>query len=249
MKSTLILILSFFNSIFGQKNFQKGYVVTLSGDTLTGEIDNRDWSKSPAEIRFRKLIEKEIRYFNAYQYRAFGINSGIEYQSFQTALYQTKEEKDISSYEIVADTTVFMEVISKGKLSLYDFVEKGEKSRFFVKKENGNLIQLIYHSVYKGTYLIHNNLYLNQLADLTGAKNIPNIEHQINSLNAFVEKFNRVKIAKKKSVKIQMRFGGTYYQNFTNFRINKGLPSPSRNAEFLASKPNFCGCLYFFEKV
>ncbi|MES2796526.1 MAG: hypothetical protein V4683_11195 [Bacteroidota bacterium] len=191
----------------------------MTGDTLTGEIDNKDWSESPAEIRFRKLNELEIRNFNAYQTKAFGINSGVVYQSFQTALYQTKEEGDIPSYKTVADTTVFMEVISKGKLTLFEFIENGEKSRFFAKNENGNLIQLIYHSVYNSTNLIHNRLYQNQLADLTNTKSIPIIEYQIYSLKAFVEKFNGTKSIKKKSVKIQMGLGGTYYQNLIITRI------------------------------
>lgn len=215
----LILFLFLLNTSFSQKNFQKGYIVTIVGDTLSGEIDYRDWSKSPAEIRFRKLNESESRIFNPYQIKAFGLNLGIKYNSFETTLYQTKEESSIAAYKSVVDTTVFMEVLSKGKLTLYEFSEKGEKSRFFAIKDNGSLIQLIYHSIYNGSNLVHNRLYQNQLADLTGSKNIPNIDYQIKSLKDYVDKFNGNKSIKKKFVKIQLGLGGTYYHNLNITRI------------------------------
>ena len=42
------------NTLFAQQNFQSGSVVTLSGETLTGEIDYKNWERSPETIRFRK---------------------------------------------------------------------------------------------------------------------------------------------------------------------------------------------------
>jgi hypothetical protein len=39
--------------LFGQNNFQKGYVVTVAGDTLRGNVDYLNWEKNPKKITFQ----------------------------------------------------------------------------------------------------------------------------------------------------------------------------------------------------
>jgi DNA-binding XRE family transcriptional regulator len=219
-KYTAILILFPF-LLMGQTNFQKGYLVNLSGDTLRGEIDNRDWSKSPEVIRFRKSKNAEIQKFSAYQCQGMGLETGLSYRSFQTTLYRTKEYHDRPNYETVKDTTVFMEVIAKGKQTLLEFVEKGEKSRFFIQKNQIQKEQLIYHSYYSGTKLFHNRQYQKQLAELKPNAQTENLTYERHTLTKFINDINRtstVQINKEKpqkSVILNVGIGAVFYQTHT----------------------------------
>ncbi len=213
----------------GQVNFQKGFIIRVSGDTLRGEIDNKDWVKSPDIIRFRKNKEAEIQRFSPYQCQSFGLETGLSYRSIRTTLNRTKEYYDKPNFEIVADTTVFMEVIAKGELILYEFIEKGEKSRFFIQKGAIKTEQLIYHSMYQDTKLLHNRRYQSQLTDLTGNQNTVNIPYERNTLIKFVNQNNHTNIStaekanSKKSLIIQVGIGATYYQPLSITRIDNNL--------------------------
>src|SRR5688572_5393959 len=50
----LIFFLAFCLPLFlsAQKNFQKGYIVSLAGDTTRGFIDYKEWNSSPESILF-----------------------------------------------------------------------------------------------------------------------------------------------------------------------------------------------------
>ena len=40
--------------VAAQAFFETGYVVTLEGDTLRGQIDNREWVRNPEDVRIQK---------------------------------------------------------------------------------------------------------------------------------------------------------------------------------------------------
>jgi hypothetical protein len=229
MKKIRFLLLFFLPfTLLAQKNFQKGYVVTLSGEILNGEIDNRDWSKSPDFVRFRLNKKTAVQKFNAYQCLGVVLETGLSYQSIQTTLFRTKENHDKPSYETVKDTTVFMEIIAKGKQTLYEFVEKGEKSRFFILKNQINIEQLIYHSYYSGTKIFHNRLYQKQLAELKPNKKTESIEYERNTLIKFINEINGTnitntdKIKLVKNVILRVGLGAAFNQTHTISRLESG---------------------------
>ncbi len=46
----LLLVPAF---LFAQSNFVKGRVITFAGDTLTGQINDRNWLRNPERITFK----------------------------------------------------------------------------------------------------------------------------------------------------------------------------------------------------
>ena len=108
---------------FSQKNFVKGYVVTNAGDTLHGEIENRDWKVNPSLINYRKTDETLVEQFSSLQAKAFYLEPQDElFQSFRMELDQVPSDgRHITSANFSAkvEKSFFARVLVKGIVSLY----------------------------------------------------------------------------------------------------------------------------------
>src|SRR5699024_4866108 len=78
--SVLSMILALFvilslgsGTLYAQSNFQQGLIITQSGDSLRGQIDDLEWIKSPDYIRFRKKADSEIQTFTPLNLSAFQV--------------------------------------------------------------------------------------------------------------------------------------------------------------------------------
>ncbi len=81
----ILSILSFYSN--AQKNFVKGYIVSKTGDTLNGIIDNRDWQKNPAYVLFKESISDEVKKLTPLQIRSFFVSDkGDIYESHKVSM-------------------------------------------------------------------------------------------------------------------------------------------------------------------
>jgi len=155
MKPNLFGLVLFF-LIFSQKsiaqnNFQKGTVVTLSGDTLHGYIDEQDWDRNPSFILYMDSEQTTTKRFTTEHIQYFEVDGGLDI--FQRAIVS------ISQNEIGLDNhfksidpriqpiidTVFLRVIEKGKcVNLYSYSDK-IKTRFYYQISDTNIEELLYY--------------------------------------------------------------------------------------------------------
>ncbi len=121
MKYPLIPVLLLLHSFaFSQKNFVPGTVVTAKGDSLHGEIDDRNWSRNPRNISFRTGAEQHT--YELADLNGFVITGGDHF--VKAVVQRSTRPVDIELLrDGFSDTTltdtVFLRQLVKGKWSLY----------------------------------------------------------------------------------------------------------------------------------
>lgn len=139
---SIALALTFSQIVFAQKNYQPGYIISLKGDTIKGQVDFRDWEYNPNRIRFMSN-SVDVKEYSAKEIRAFGIHN----ESYESAPI-IKEVGIDEQTEFQKDTT-FLQVLIGGKKSLYYHKDRGpERERFYIK-QNGGYELLLYKTFIK----------------------------------------------------------------------------------------------------
>jgi len=166
-KLLLIAILPVF--CLAQSNFKPGYVVTLKGDTLRGEVDYKEWGHNPAEVRFKSTTGIS-GIFTTANTNAFGITGADYYGRFIMPL--SMGETDLSRLSVGYDSTakidtVFLKLLTKGRyLTLYEYTDN-IKTRYLVADKNSSipkeLINIAYLDTAHTNQIITDEKYKNQL--------------------------------------------------------------------------------------
>ena len=202
---TFILFLVSFYSI-AQKNFVKGCIVSKTGDTLNGTIENKDWQKNPSYILFKDLFSNGVKKITPLQIKSFFVSDkGDIYESHKVSMdISPYKEKDLLSLDasgnnvIVQDTTVFLSVLVKGIASLYSFFDEEGKQHFYMSKKGEKYIQelIIQRGIYirnGAKYSGENKLFLDQLSILNDCAKFPInnfVEFTASSFTDFFVKYN-----------------------------------------------------------
>lgn len=119
-------LIIFFVSATGycQSDFHKGFIVSNGSDTIAGFV----------------YYKSGLSPFKSCQFKKTETETPVTYEPAQIKGYGIIGEKYFQSQTIKLDgveTAVFLQVLAKGDVSLYD---NGE--RYFVQKENGDLLEL-----------------------------------------------------------------------------------------------------------
>ena len=135
--SLLVILLT--DTFFCQENFQRGYIITQSGDTARGYIDYRNWSKNPLSIAFKLNTEDTVitaRYM-PHQIRKFSV-AGEMYESAQVEIdispYKV-EEIDFSSEYKMKQVNAFLLVLIEGEKSLYYLKDEFGKEHYMIMQD------------------------------------------------------------------------------------------------------------------
>jgi hypothetical protein len=161
-----------------QKNFQKGYIVSLAGDTTMGFIDYKEWDSSPESILFTSSpFSDSTNRYNVNHLHSFEILNKEAYRRFivKLSLDPVKlEEINVKDTSSRIDT-VFLKVIQTGRvLSLFSYSDR-IKTRFFIL-QNGEEppVELGFKEYYQDddlTKLITEDLYKGQLRNILYSNN------------------------------------------------------------------------------
>jgi hypothetical protein len=148
---SFFFLLPFLSS--AQTNYKPGYLITLTGDSIRGFIDYREWDSNPSSITYKKtLISGSPEEKSSQNTSAFGID-GLEYfQLFTLPLSQA--QVDLNKLATHPDTTtkveaVFLKLLAKGKyITLYKYTDN-IKARFFISGPGQTQpAELIYNAYY-----------------------------------------------------------------------------------------------------
>jgi hypothetical protein len=166
---TLFFLLFFTYFAQSQGNYQSGYLLSNSGDTLRGLIDYNKWENNPEVILFKKSNDDPQQKFNPLSIKGFGVDAA----AYQSAIVQTRIWKLNSSnlsYEKNFETkldTVFLEALIKGTKGLYLLKKTNLSDQFYIK-EGDKFDLLIFHTFLKKQndkdIVTENNKYVGQLS-------------------------------------------------------------------------------------
>lgn len=189
LKQTILFIFFVFSCVtsFAQQNYLNGYIVSLQGDTIKGQIDYKNWEKNPSNIQFKKENSENAKAYSATEINAFGIstlNRTEKYISAKVLIAHSSEDMETMDTDgIFKDTeeTLFLLQIYDGSYKLYTY--KDEKIHFYIT-EGSQINELKYKKYFdksKNT-IMSSDRYKIQLINLL--KNCSTIrETTINNTN------------------------------------------------------------------
>ncbi len=184
---SLILNILFLNSLSAQSNFKSGKIITLTGDTIYGMIDDQNKLTNPNIIYFKENNLKETFYYKPFQIKASIIDSGDFYLSaiIDIDMNYGKSLNMSETYSkdtIIKKDTVFIRVLLQSKMSLYLYNDENNKNHFYYTNDSGSYHELTFKKVPvvidDKRYLKNSTRYKNQLKYLMS--NCPEAESKIN---------------------------------------------------------------------
>lgn len=156
---------------FAQKNYNKGSIITLKGDTINGFIDYKNWRKNPSTIQFKKAKDVEAVAFTPKEILGFQVSLADREETYKAAkvmiesssdlIDQMDEKREFNTRE----DDLFLLLILKGSYNLYCFED--QKLHFFI--EHNSQIDELQSKIYllkEKNNMVRNDQYKNQLSDL-----------------------------------------------------------------------------------
>ncbi len=169
MKQFVIAIIFsvLYTASYSQQNYLKGYVITLVGDTLKGNVNALYWSSNPKEIEFKDGEGTNYR-FEPMDIREFFVYNTL-YKSFHTRYDSTREsidEMSRSSFPTYKVANLFLKVILASKYSLLELKEDNNRVHYFIQVDS-TVEELVDHEFMVNNNEVYtmrkNKLYIGQL--------------------------------------------------------------------------------------
>lgn len=151
IKGLLFLGLLFLTGLINaQTDFRPGYVISLDGDTLIGEIDYRD------DIRMSKIC----------LFKSKDSDNEIKFTPNNIIAFRFNEGKYFVSKEVNGGK-IFLEFLIKAKVSVF-YVRDNKGDHYFLEKEGLGLTEIPY---VEGTIVIDKKVYFNKPTKYIGVLN------------------------------------------------------------------------------
>ena len=169
--SALFVVALFIPSI-AQKGYKPAYIVTSVNDTINGYINYQNWKRNPRKVRFKKTESSKAEAYGIDQLLAFEVGGDI----YQKHIVNTEisslaiDYLDIKKEPSLKKDTALVRAIVLGEKSLYEYIDRGDKSHFYIKETEVDTLTLLVYKKYKeegadGEKLIkENNSYKGQLS-------------------------------------------------------------------------------------
>lgn len=167
----LLAVLSVALTANAQRNYVPGIIITHSRDSLRGQIDYRNWLRSPDMVRFRTEGQSTEQVFRPADMAGMTV-SGEVYVSRKVTLditYQDNLEKVMESDEReYQEDTVLLQQVVNGHYQLYKYVDRYNQYHFVYEGEQQppielKLVKKRYYDEQKGYLMNTLNFYQDQL--------------------------------------------------------------------------------------
>ena len=164
-----ILPILILQSSFCQENYMSGSLIDLNGDSIMGYIDYQNWRRNPDKINFMHKTDSIRFTLTPMDIKEFTVSD----ENYVSSVIKTEispDEADKLSYnnELKLEIdTVFLQVMIKGKKSLYFCENRYGKEQFYFKTDSSYEL-LVYKRYLKkqngNNLIIENELYKGQLS-------------------------------------------------------------------------------------
>ncbi|RYU79899.1 outer membrane beta-barrel protein [Hymenobacter persicinus] len=123
---------------FAQTNFRPGYVVSLTGDTLRGQVDSRGAQRNARLSRFRVGEGGAVTEYTPSQLRGYGFTKGSVYE---VATVRLADSTAYSKTGVASTDTLrhpsFVEVVVAGPASLLLVRDRRDTDHYFLRMTGG----------------------------------------------------------------------------------------------------------------
>lgn len=223
--TTILLVLVCYSS-FAQITFEKGYYINNNNQKVECIIKNVDWMNNPSSFEYRLSENSELKTLSIKEVKEFGVYNFSKYQRKIVNMDRSSNNtNELNSDRRVKfkEEELFLKVLIEGPAILYSYQE-GNLTRFFYKKENSEIQQLIYKRYFVSpTQVGKNNRYQQQLwndlrCQKISIKDIEKVDYKLNELLDFFVEYNKCsdkgfvssdKVRKKSETNLNLRVGVT----------------------------------------
>ena len=159
MKKLIVLFMCIFSlGMSAQSQFKEGYVLLMNGDTLYGQIENRNYYNNSIQCLFKPENSNTAIKYTPDQLLGYRFTDGKYYISKQVDTEGTKK-------------TLFLEYLINGELNVY-FYQDNNGNHYYVNKSSSSLRELTYSkdiiTIDGLDYLRDSKPFINVLDNLTG---------------------------------------------------------------------------------
>lgn len=145
LKSSVKFFITFLSisNIYAQAQFEPGYIVTSSGDTIRGMIEYRNWGQNPESILFRDEKLQNEKALGVSELSAFEVH-GERYERAvvsRTTQYDNNSLTENNLPELVTDTVFLLKLVD-GPKSLYYWRDRSSSVQLYIGAEHE---LLVYH--------------------------------------------------------------------------------------------------------
>src|ERR1700761_3726134 len=174
-------------SVNAQSNFQSGYVVTKTNDTLSGLINYKSSAYTMQNVILRgSAEEKTATSFLPSDLKSFFVIPGNFYISYTGKISNNKTgaDMDVRKDTTTSYATIFLQQIAKGAhINLYINTDR-QKSRFFIKEKDSLPVELLYYHFGRAESPQTVRTYIDQLINLDTTYNPDVTKKQLQKLKA-----------------------------------------------------------------
>ncbi|WP_342647132.1 hypothetical protein [Mucilaginibacter sp. CSA2-8R] len=151
MKSSFYTFLLLLSSLccIAQTNFKPGYIISNTGDTLKGYIDQREWAQNPTSVGFKThQNDRAIHLYVIDSISSFTLTGMETFERHTVALSQDASNFNYLKAGIDSSSvkkTVLLRVISQGRyLTFYSYEDK-IKRRYLLRNGSETPFELSHH--------------------------------------------------------------------------------------------------------
>lgn len=246
MKKILLLALGTMLPLisFCQITFEKGYFLTEAGQTSTALIKLNEIADNPVRIQYKLSPNGSVKTANISTIKEFAI--GDFHKFIRETVEIDRSEDDFANISptrnpVFNEETLFLRSLVEGEYSLL-FYRDGNLQRFFVRKPDGEIEQLIYKKYSTGNNIVRkNNRYRQQLLNLFACeeisqKHLKNLGYTRSELIDLFQKYHECKnqnyrvlhLEKEGNLNIMIKAG----LNFTNFGMEQDVYNIVENFQY-----------------
>ncbi|RCS26754.1 PorT family protein [Polaribacter sp. WD7] len=207
-----IFIISFFLFLSltntAQIKFEKGYFIKNNKEKVECLIKNIGWRYTPTQIDYKLASDTEIKTMKLTNIVEFGIYDDSKFIKRTVDIDRSSSDVDVFDEDRNPNfktETIFLKLLLKGDINLYQYTNKDLFRFFYEKKATKEIKQLVYKQYYGYKYVDGNpvrggvktnNGFRQQIINYfdskcVDTKNVKNLRYSKNDLVPFFKEFNQ----------------------------------------------------------
>lgn len=126
-----------------QPVLEPGYIITASGDTTRGFVENLEWQRAPREVQFAEREEGEVRVLTVTDIAGFGVGDYVfERHHLKVDQRPVERGNPYPTGHVLKRDTLFLRQLVTGSLTLYSSYTT--RPHYFIETDAHGIEELVY---------------------------------------------------------------------------------------------------------
>ncbi len=141
-----LLLIFVYSHSFSQSNWQKGFYVGKSLDTIQGFIDHKEWVRNPSYFSFKKSLDQNERTLRLNEVSYFEVTDWVAYKKYFVPISMNDVKLGASENQHPSrEDTVFLKLVQTGRTaSLYSYKDDLKERYYLQGPDDKSPYELIY---------------------------------------------------------------------------------------------------------